>query len=93
MPGKGFIYVTNNEKFKDIRVAYGKARVAKDKILMDSVVATEAITKASAVADSLFFATVDATYYKLVMDNKESLGASDDDQFVFLSYRRAETVV
>ena len=65
------IYVTNNEKFKDIRVAYGKARVAKDKILMDSVVATEAY-KASAVADSLFFATVDATYYKLVMDNKES---------------------
>lgn len=46
-------------------------RVAKDKILMDSVVATEAY-KASAVADSLFFATVDATYYKLVMDNKES---------------------
>ncbi len=38
---------------------------------MDSVVATEAY-KASAVADSLFFATVDATYYKLVMDNKES---------------------
>ena len=34
---------------------------------MDSVVATEAY-KASAVADSLFFATVDATYYKLVMD-------------------------
>ena len=45
------IYVTNNEKFKDIRAAYGKARVAKDKILMDSVVATEAY-KASAVADS-----------------------------------------
>lgn len=38
---------------------------------MDSVVATEAY-KASAVADSLFFATVDATYYKLVMDNKDS---------------------
>ena len=59
------------DRFKDIRVAYGKARVAKDKILMDSVVATEAY-KASAVADSLFFATVDATYYKLVMDTKDS---------------------
>lgn len=65
------IYVTNNEKFKDIRAAYGKARKAKDKILMDSVIATEAY-KASAVADSLFFATVDTTYYKLVMDNKDS---------------------
>lgn len=65
------IYAANNEKFKDIRAAFGKARGTKDKVLMDSVIATEAY-KASAVADSIFFATVETTYHKLVMDNKDS---------------------
>ena len=65
------IYRADNERFKDIRTAFGKARGTKDKALMDSVAATDAY-KASAKADSLFFATVEATYHKVVMDNKDS---------------------
>lgn len=69
--GLDSLYAADNEKYKDIRTAYGKARLTKNKALMDSVVATEAY-KASAKADSLFFATVEATYHKVVMDNKDS---------------------
>lgn len=65
------IYVADDKKHEAIRAAYGRARINKDKALMDSVIATDAY-KASAVADSLFFATVEKTYHKLVMDNKDS---------------------
>ena len=65
------IYNADNERFKEIRNAYGRARVNKDKALMDSVVSTDEY-RASAEADSLFFAKVEATYYKVVMDNKDS---------------------
>lgn len=65
------MYVAGNEKFKEIRDAFGRARVTKDKALMDSVVATEAY-KASSKADSLFFATVESTYLKVIMDHKDN---------------------
>lgn len=65
------IYTADNERFKDIRTAFGKARGTKNKALMDSVIATSAY-KESTKADSLFFATVEMTYHKVVMDNKDS---------------------
>lgn len=65
------IYQAGNERFKEIRSAYGRARVNKDKVLMDSIVTTDEY-KASAKADSLFFVNVEVAYYKVVMDNKDS---------------------
>lgn len=65
------VYQADNERFKDIRHAYGRARLAQDQALMDSVLATDAY-RASARADSLFFANVEAAYYKVVMDHKDS---------------------
>lgn len=65
------LYQADNERFADIRAAYGQARGTGNRTLMDSVRATEAY-KASAKADSLFFATVEETYYRVVMDNKDS---------------------
>lgn len=65
------IYKADNERFKEIRAAYGRARGNKDKVLMDSVTATDEY-RASVRADSLFFSNVEATYYKVIVDNKDS---------------------
>jgi peroxiredoxin len=65
------IYQQNNERFAAIRDLYGKARLTKDQILMDSVLATSAFRE-SAMADSLFFATVEQTYYRTVMQEKNN---------------------
>lgn len=65
------LYQANNEQYKEIRAAYAQAWQAKDKQQMETLAATDAY-KASVKADSLFFATVEATYYQTVMENKES---------------------
>lgn len=65
------IHSADQERFKDIRSLIGKARVEKNKALMDSIIGTEEY-KASAVADKEFFKTVEETYHKIFMDNKET---------------------
>ncbi|SDI36888.1 TlpA disulfide reductase family protein [Bacteroides ovatus] len=65
------IYQADNETFKDVRAAHQKAYVAKDKKMLDSLMATEEY-KASVKADSTFFAIVEATYSKTIMDNKDT---------------------
>lgn len=65
------IYTANNERHGEVRAAYGKAFAAKDKARMDSISATDAY-KASATADSIFFAKVEADYYRVVMENKDT---------------------
>lgn len=65
------IYKANAEKFKDINEALNAARGAKDKAKLDSLATTEAY-KAYGEADKKFFATVDSTYKKAVMENKDS---------------------
>lgn len=65
------IFKANADKFKDISTALSAARVAKNKAKLDSLTTTEAY-KAYSAADKKFFATVDSTYKKAVMENKDS---------------------
>ncbi len=65
------IYAANNERYANVRAAYGKAYSAKDKARMDSIAHTGEY-KASTHADSLFFAKVENDYRQVVMDNKDS---------------------
>lgn len=65
------LYRANNEKFKEIRDAYGRARAAKNRRLLDSLQTTEDY-KASASADEAFFALVEQTYRRVVMENKDT---------------------
>lgn len=65
------IYQANNKRFADVRAAYGKAYGAKDKEQMAAIAASEEY-RASAVADSVFFATVESSYRQVVMDHKDS---------------------
>lgn len=65
------IYKANNEKYRSVREAFGQAYARKDQALMDSLKATPEY-KASAQADSLFFARVEKDYYDAVMRNKDS---------------------
>jgi thiol-disulfide isomerase/thioredoxin len=60
-----------NERYKDITAAVSAARGAKDQAKLDSCYATEEY-KGLAAAEKDFFSTVESTYEKMIMDNKDT---------------------
>ncbi len=65
------IYESNHEKHKDISKQLGEARVTGNKAMMDSITQTDAY-KALEKDENEFFAKVNETITKMILDNKDS---------------------
>lgn len=65
------LYQENAEKYKEVRAAMNQAKAAKNQRWIDSIKASGSY-QAACEADRAFFAKVEETYHRVVMQNKDT---------------------